>query len=188
MPAPPSIVSPIALERPQRSPTVARAVRRFCLGCLGATTARAAFDCLSGMCPLYVCMPFRGKAMPKSLSPARFGESARNGRLAEREAARAKELPGAPRRRPSKKLIGACCRHCQPEDRSDCGATDCALHPYRPWEGPGKAPRRRVRVAAGSVAALARANARSQERQSHDSEAQFSRRSRVRWLRQAWTL
>ena len=149
-------------ERPRprlkQQPTVAQAVRRFCLECLGATTARGAFDCLSGLCPLYVCMPFRGKPMPKSLSPTSWGESAQTSRLAAKEAARAKELASTPKRRPSLRLIHAQCRQCQPGDRTDCGATDCGLYPFRPWDGPGKASMRRrtERQAAQLAAARAR--------------------------------
>ena len=40
-------------------PTVAVSIRRFCLDCLGLTSARGAFDCQSRICPLYVASPFR---------------------------------------------------------------------------------------------------------------------------------
>ena len=142
-----AVRSPCRLEQ---RPTVAQAIRRFCLECMGATTARAAFDCLSKICPLYLCAPFRGKAMPKSLSPG--------GVYAERDAARAKELASTPKRRPSLRLIHAQCRQCQPGDRTDCGGEDCALYPYRPWDGPGKVPRRKPteRQAAQLAAARAR--------------------------------
>lgn len=42
------------------------------------------------------------------------------------------------RRRASKDLMGAYCRHCQPADRTDCGAVDCALYPWRPWQAGGQ--------------------------------------------------
>lgn len=48
------------------------------------------------------------------------------------------------KRRPSRRLIHAQCRQCQPGDRTHCEAADCALYPYRPWDGPGKAPRRKL--------------------------------------------
>ena len=40
----------------------------------------------------------------------------------------------ARRRRASKGLVVSYCRHCQPGDRSDCGAVDCALFAWRPWQ------------------------------------------------------
>ena len=53
-------VSPLTnREGLQRRPTVTQAVKRFCLGCLGATSARGAFDCQSRICPLYQASPFR---------------------------------------------------------------------------------------------------------------------------------
>jgi hypothetical protein len=90
-------------------PTVAACVRRFCLDCLGATSARGAFDCQSRICPLYQSSPFR-----------RVG-----------------------RRRATKGLLAAYCRHCQPGDTTDCGGDDCALFPWRPWQ-PGGQPKRRT--------------------------------------------
>jgi hypothetical protein len=134
--------------RTEERPTVAQAIRRFCLECVGATSARGAFDCISDLCPLYPCMPFRGKAMPKSLSPG--------GIYAERDEARAKELASTPKRRPSLRLIHAQCRQCQPGDRTDCGGP-CALYPYRPWDGPGKAPRRKPTEKQAAQLASARA-------------------------------
>jgi hypothetical protein len=47
------------------------------------------------------------------------------------------------RRRASKALVSAYCRHCQPEDRTDCGGADCALFPWRPWQ-PGGQPKART--------------------------------------------
>jgi len=51
------------LQVPARSratlPTVAACVRRFCLDCMGASSARGAFDCQSRVCPLYAASPFR---------------------------------------------------------------------------------------------------------------------------------
>jgi hypothetical protein len=76
-----------------------------------------------------------------------------------------------PRRRASRTLIRAYCRTCQPGDRSDCEATDrvisgmrfpqCPLYPYRPWPGPGHAPRhqrtaKQRAAAADGLAAAAR--------------------------------
>ena len=49
----------------------------------------------------------------------------------------------ARRRRASKGLVVAYCRHCQPEDRTDCGAADCALFAWRPWQ-PGGQPKART--------------------------------------------
>jgi len=108
-------------------PTVGVSIRRFCLACLGASSARGAFDCGSKVCPLRPASPFRGKPMAESFQgPSDPGEP-----------------PPVPKRRPSRKLIHAQCRQCQPGDITDCMATDCALYPYRPWEGPGKIPGRR---------------------------------------------
>ena len=98
--------------RPARNrtsrPKVAACIRRFCLACLGATSARGAFDCQSRTCPLYQASPFRHG-----------------------------------RRRATKGLVVDYCRHCQPGDQSDCGADDCALYPWRPWQ-PGGQPKLRT--------------------------------------------
>lgn len=108
------------------APTVGACIRRFCLDCLGATTGRAAFDCGSSVCPLRPASPFLGKPMPETFQgPTHTGEP----------------LP-IPKRRPSRALIHAQCRQCQPGDSTDCMAADCALYPYRPWEGPGKVGKR----------------------------------------------
>lgn len=108
--------------------TVAACVRRFCLDCLGATSGRAAFDCGSEVCPLRPSSPFLGKPMPRSMRTEDYdGEPAR-----------------VAKRRPSRSLIHAQCRQCQPGDRTDCEAEGCALYPYRPWDGPGKVPRRKL--------------------------------------------
>jgi len=40
-------------------PTISACIRRFCLDCLGANSARGAFDCQSSICPLYAASPFR---------------------------------------------------------------------------------------------------------------------------------
>jgi len=106
----PLSIAPVAgLEQPQRRLTVAQAVRRFCLACLGASSARGAFDCQSHICPLYATCPFR-----------------KTGRC-----------------RATKALIAAYCRHCQPGDQTDCGADDCALFFWRPWQ-PGGQPKTRT--------------------------------------------
>ena len=109
------------------APTLSVCVRKFCLGCLGATSGRGAFDCGSTVCPLRPASPFLGKSMPESFQPATSSD----------------EPPRVPRCRPSRRLIHAQCRQCQPGDQGDCEATDCALYPFRPWAGPGKAPRRK---------------------------------------------
>ena len=107
--------------------TVAACVRRFCLHCLGATNGRGAFDCGSTVCPLRPASPFLGKAMPLTMRTDDYsGERAR-----------------VAKRRPSRKLIHAQCRQCQPGDTTDCLAEDCALYAFRPWDGPGKAGKRR---------------------------------------------
>ena len=110
------------------APRPAACIRRFCLDCLGATSGRAGFDCGSTVCPLRPASPFLGKPMPRSM--------------------RTEDYEGEPdrvaRRRPSRSLIHAQCRQCQPGDRTDCEAVDCALYPFRPWDGPGKAPTRKL--------------------------------------------
>jgi hypothetical protein len=124
-----------AQSRPSR-PTVAACVRGFCLACQGAENARGAYDCRSEVCPLYACMPFRGKPMPKHLAPPRDApEPDGHGEQA---------VPSLPKRRASKALVTAYCRHCQADDpRTDCGAADCALFPWRPWQ-PGGQPKVRA--------------------------------------------
>jgi hypothetical protein len=114
------------LRKPSRR-TVSSCIRRSCLDCLGATSGRGAFDCGSTVCPLRPASPFLGKSMPESFrGPSYLGEP-----------------PLVAKRRPSRKLIHAQCRQCQPGDTADCEAEDCALYPYRPWDGPGKAGKRR---------------------------------------------
>ena len=108
-------------------PTVAACVKRFCLDCVGASSGRGAFDCGSEVCPLRPASPFLGKPMPESFrGPSYAGEP-----------------PLVAKRRPSRRLIHAQCRQCQPGDNTDCMADDCALCPFRPWDGPGKAGKRR---------------------------------------------
>lgn len=116
-----------------RSP--ARAVRQFCLECVGGGSGRNAFDCLSAFCPLYACMPFQGKPMPKHLAPPRDA--------AEPDGRGEQAVPSLPKRRPSKALVAAQCRDCQPGDRTDCDAADCPLFPWRPWQ-PGGQPKLRA--------------------------------------------
>jgi len=112
----------------QGRPSPGAALRAFCLACLGATNARGGFDCGSTLCQLRPASPFLGKAMPESFrGPSYRGEPA-----------------PVPRRRPSRRLVHDQCRQCQPGDTTDCMAADCALYPFRPWDGPGKAPRRRL--------------------------------------------
>jgi len=125
-------------------PTVAACVRRFCLDCLGATNGRAAFDCGSEVCPLRPASPFLGKPMPVTM--------------------RTDDYSGEPdrvaKRRPSRALIHEQCRQCQPGDHSDCAAADCALYPFRPWNGPGKADRRKASPAQVEAAARGRESMR----------------------------
>ena len=124
-------------------PTVATCVRGFCLDCLGATSGRSAFDCGSQVCPLRPASPFVGKPMPESFRPP--GCSG--------------EPTLIPKRRPSRRLLHAQCRQCQPGDTRDCRAEDCALYRFRPWDGPGKVVRRAV--SAKRLAQLAAARGRS---------------------------
>ncbi len=117
----------MTLPRKSICPTVSASIRRFCLDCLGATSGRGAFDCGSTVCPLRPASPFLGKPMPESFRPPIYIGG----------------LPLVPKRRPSRRLIHAQCRQCQPSDQSDCEAMDCAAYPFRPWAGPGKAPKRK---------------------------------------------
>jgi hypothetical protein len=59
------------------------------------------------------------------------------------------------RRRATKGLVVAYCRHCQPEDRTDCAGPytcpdgtlaqpECALFAWRPWQPGGQPKARRV--------------------------------------------
>ncbi len=108
--------------------SVASCVRRFCLECVGASSGRAAFDCGSRVCPLRPASPFLGKPLPLTMRADDYsGEPAR-----------------AAKRRPSRIIIHAQCRQCQPGDRTDCMAEDCALYPFRPWSGPGHAAKRQA--------------------------------------------
>jgi hypothetical protein len=134
------------MAHPRRDslPTPAACIRRFCLDCVGATSGRGAFDCGSKACPLRPASPFLGKPMPRSLqSPDYEGEPAR-----------------VAKRRPSKSLIHAQCRQCQPGDRTDCEGEDCGLYPYRPWPGPGHAPKRTASRVQLEAAVRALRNAR----------------------------
>jgi len=125
-------------------PTVAACIRRFCLDCVGATSGRAAFDCDSKVCPLRPASPFLGKPLPATMRADDYsGEPAR-----------------VAKRRPSRMLIHAQCRQCQPGDMSDCEAEDCAPYLFRPWDGPGHAARRKVSPAQAEAAARGRESMR----------------------------
>ena len=134
------------MARPHVSatPTVGACVRHFCLECLGAGSGRAAFDCGSKVCPLRRASPFLGKPMPLTMRTEDYGgEPAR-----------------IAKRRPSKSLIRAQCRQCQPGDTTDCLAEDCALYSYRPWSGPGHVARRKASPAQLEAAARGRESMR----------------------------
>ena len=122
--------------------TVGQAIRAFCLQCVGATSARGAFDCGSTICPLRPASPFVGKPMPVSLRPSNYKPT--------------DEPALIPKRRPTLRLIHAQCRQCQPEDRSDCRGDSCSLYPWRPWFGPGHAEKRRASPAQMAAAARGR--------------------------------
>jgi len=140
-------IAPVTTEDlRQRRPTVAKAVRGFCLACVGAVSARAAFDCGSTVCPLHPASPFLGRAMPVSMRVTDYQASEEPARVG--------------RRRPSRVLIHAQCRQCQPGDKTDCLGTDCALYPYRPWSGPGHAARRKASPAQVDAAARGRESMR----------------------------
>jgi hypothetical protein len=140
------MAGPAMLCRPQsaKRPTPAQAIRRFCLDCLGATSGRGACDCGSRACPLRPASPFLGKPMLVTMRAHDYsGEPAR-----------------VAKRRPSRALIRAQCRQCQPGDTSDCMAEDCALYPHRPWSGPGHAARRKASPAQLDAAARGRESMR----------------------------
>jgi hypothetical protein len=124
--------------------TVRACIRHFCLDCLGATSGRAAFDCGSQLCPLRPASTFLGKPMPLTMRTEDYsGEPAR-----------------IAKRRPSKSLIRAQCRECQPGDHTDCEAEGCALYPYRPWSGPGHVTKREASPAQREAAARGRESMR----------------------------
>lgn len=134
----------MTLPRKPSPPTVSACTRHFCLDCLGTTSGRGAFDCGSTMCPLRPASPFMGKPMPLTMRIEDYdGEPAR-----------------VAKRRPSRMLIHAQCRQCQPGDTTDCLAEDCVLYPYRPWSGPGHAARRKASPAQLEAAARGRESMR----------------------------
>jgi len=146
MRSPVSITPLTGEERRQHRPTAAQAIRHFCLACVGATSGRGAFDCGSTVCPLHPASPFLGRAMPVSMRVTDYQASEEPARVG--------------RRRPSRVLIHAQCRQCQPGDKTDCLGTDCALYPYRPWSGPGHAARRKASPAQVDAAARGRESMR----------------------------
>ena len=132
--------SEMTLPLKPSAPTVSACIRRFCLDCLGASSARGAFDCTSVLCPLRPASPFLGKPMPEGFrGPSYPGEPL-----------------SVPKRRPSRGLIHAQCRQCQPGNTTDCMAIDCALYPFRPWLGPGHTTRRKASPAQAAAAARGR--------------------------------
>lgn len=113
--------------------TPGQAIRNRCLQCLDCSIYHA-YDCGCGTCPLYAAHPFRGKRMVTARAPE-SGER-------KSELARIEKLhTTCPKRKPSRAIIAAACRLCQPETRDDCGATDCGLYPYCPFQ-PGGVPKR----------------------------------------------
>jgi len=160
-----------------------KAVREYCLACVGATKAGGAFDCLSQICSLYPAHPFRGKPMPKSKRPPVDKSDPEWVALAAESDAewanRQREADAKSRRRATKALIEQYCRHaCQPGDTSDCGGTDCAFYPLRPWEGPGKQAKHKRSEAQIRRDCLATA-ASLVRRRKVPSEGQFTRKQAV---------
>jgi len=149
--------------------TPGHAIRRFCLECVGADSARAAFDCLCAECVLYPAHPWRDKPMPVSKQPLVDGKVPE--RILAEERRLAERCQAVPKRRASREMIRAFCRDCQPGDRTDCEATGCPLYPYRPWPGPGHPPKRqrtaRQRAAASRGLAIASQNARNALTEGH---------------------
>jgi len=154
----------------RRQPTPGQAIRLFCMDCVGASSTRGAFDCLSRICLLYGANPFRGRPMPKTL---RVPEEDYNPATLEEERESMRICAARPRQRPSRKLIRAYCRSCQPGDRTDCLGVDCALYPYRPWPGPGHVPKRE-RTAKQRAAAVNGLRAASQNAGNALTEGQFT--------------
>ena len=126
-----------------RKITPGKAIRAFCLACLGCTDASGAFDCLNVgkvTCGIYPAHPFRGKQMPVSKQPRV------NGNIPERisqEESRLKEIAEKiPGRKASGRMIAAYCREqCQPEDRTDCRAVECPFYPWHPYQPGGRRKR-----------------------------------------------
>lgn len=83
--------------------SLAQALRQKCLDCLGATSARSAFDCISELCPVYPRHPFRGKPKPNTLQPA---EGTPHWETEQAERVHRER----PRQRPSKALVRAMCQ------------------------------------------------------------------------------
>ena len=131
--------SEMTLPRKPSRPTVSSCLRSLCLACLGASSGRGAFDCGSTLCPLRPASPFLGKPMSQGFRGLSY----------------LGEPPLVPKRRPSRRLIHDQCRQCQPGDHTDCMATNCALYPFRPWDGPGRAARRKASPAQREAAARA---------------------------------
>jgi len=141
--------------------TVSQAVRQMCLGCLGANTAGTAHDCLSSLCPLYVCSPFRGRLVPKSQRGTVWVDTGRKRKgkavgtmvdmydEASATAVIAAHQKKFPRKRPSMTLLNKMCYACQPETREDCAKVECPLFFWRPWQ-PGGRPKRRISAKQGA--------------------------------------
>ncbi len=115
--------------------TPGKAIRSFCLSCIGASDASGAFDCLAvdGCgCGIYPAHPFRGKPMPRSKQPIVDGKIP-EGVLAEE--ARLKEIASQiPKSKPCASMIRTYCRDfCQPGDRIDCKEQDCSFYPWHPF-------------------------------------------------------
>ena len=132
------------LTHDRNKPTSQRAVSAFCIACMGAARRRGAYDCLCLTCLLYPANPLKGKTLPVALRPPDYDGEPNGDR--------------PPKRRATKMMIRTYCRSCQPEDRTDCQATDCGLYPFRPWPGPGHAPKRQASPKALEALGIARQN------------------------------
>ena len=138
------------LTHDRHKPTSQRAVGAFCTACMGAARRRSAYDCLSSRCLLYPANPLRGKAIPVALRPPDYDGEPNGDRPAKHRA--------------TKPMIRAYCYTCQPEDRTDCQATDCAFYPFRPWAGPGHAEKRQATPQALAALGIARQKAKTLQR------------------------
>ncbi len=123
--------------KPQRQRiSPGKALRLYCLACLGAKDSRAAFDCLTAQCALYCACPFRDKPMPKSFRPRVTEEAAE--RLIRAVAKQEEGYSRIPKRRACASMLSRYCRNeCQPGDRTDCKDDSCPLYAWHSYKSGG---------------------------------------------------
>jgi hypothetical protein len=124
-------------------PTMSDAIREKCKQCLGIEGSAFTYDCLSeGDCPLYAAHRFIGTPQSASRSSKTVCHVSEHDRELSRR--------GMKKRRPSKAIIAAMCRQCNPDDQ-DCtsrdipeyGAEACPLLPWTPFQ-PGGQPKNAI--------------------------------------------